>query len=250
MMTSNPETDLHTLTGAYALDALDDDERAAFEAHLDGCESCRAEVAGFRETAALLAHGTASEPPAQLRAAVLEQIDETRQLPPKVVPLRQRPPWVLRSLAVAAVLLGAVSIGLAISNGDLRGELEQVRTELAQGRDADLEELLREPDLVRASGTTDGAQVQVLASPTRNEGVVLTEGLSSPPEGEGYHLWLLDGQDGPTPAGVIQVGADGTGRQTLTGDLSQATGLGVTLEPVTGADAPTVDPLLMIDLPT
>ncbi|MYS39774.1 anti-sigma factor, partial [Streptomyces sp. SID5998] len=40
-------TDLHALTGAYALHALPDDERAAFERHLTGCSSCAREVAEF-----------------------------------------------------------------------------------------------------------------------------------------------------------------------------------------------------------
>jgi hypothetical protein len=44
------------LLGAFALDAVDDDERDLVEAHLAGCPRCRAEVEGHRETAALLAH--------------------------------------------------------------------------------------------------------------------------------------------------------------------------------------------------
>ena len=38
--------DLHTLTGAYALDALDPDERDAFEAHLPDCDPCRTRSRG------------------------------------------------------------------------------------------------------------------------------------------------------------------------------------------------------------
>ena len=37
----------HEQAAAYALDALDPDERRAFEAHLDGCARCREEVASF-----------------------------------------------------------------------------------------------------------------------------------------------------------------------------------------------------------
>ena len=57
-------SEVHNLTGAYALDALDDIERARFEQHLATCEDCRAEVAELRETAALLAETTAVTPPA------------------------------------------------------------------------------------------------------------------------------------------------------------------------------------------
>jgi anti-sigma factor RsiW len=40
--------------GAYVLGALDDDERRAYEAHLETCAPCRARVAELRDTAALL----------------------------------------------------------------------------------------------------------------------------------------------------------------------------------------------------
>ena len=43
------EMDVHKLTGAYAMDALDELERARFEQHLATCEDCRAEVAELRE---------------------------------------------------------------------------------------------------------------------------------------------------------------------------------------------------------
>ena len=37
-------TDLHTLSGAYALDALSAEEAEEFRTHLDGCQACREEV--------------------------------------------------------------------------------------------------------------------------------------------------------------------------------------------------------------
>ena len=53
--------DIHALSGAYAVDALDDIERAGFERHLAECADCRAEVASLRETAALLAEDAATD---------------------------------------------------------------------------------------------------------------------------------------------------------------------------------------------
>ena len=49
------EPDVHTLTGPYVLDALPEDERAQFEAHLAGCDFCSTEVAELREAAVKLA---------------------------------------------------------------------------------------------------------------------------------------------------------------------------------------------------
>ena len=83
------EMDVHKLTGAYAMDALDELERARFEQHLAQCEDCRAEVAELRETAALLAETTAVTPPASLRDSVLAGISQVRPLAPEVPTLAQ-----------------------------------------------------------------------------------------------------------------------------------------------------------------
>ncbi len=63
---------------AYALGALDADERAAFEAHLAGCARCAAEVRQFRDVGVLLAREAGAESPSQspspsLRARILSE---------------------------------------------------------------------------------------------------------------------------------------------------------------------------------
>ena len=77
--------ELHLLTGAYALDALDPAERAAFEEHLATCESCQAEVKELRATAGLLGAAAAETPPPSLKERVMAEVDRTRQDPPLVV---------------------------------------------------------------------------------------------------------------------------------------------------------------------
>ena len=74
--------DLHTLTGAYALDAIDGSERERFEHHLVRCQPCEYEVRGLQETATRLGQAVASRPPAQMKARVLAAVATTRQLPP------------------------------------------------------------------------------------------------------------------------------------------------------------------------
>ncbi|MBO0842203.1 MAG: zf-HC2 domain-containing protein, partial [Nocardioides sp.] len=63
--------DVHALVGAYLLDALDDDERTDFEAHLAQCESCADEVGSLRAATAALADPLRSEPAPELRERVL-----------------------------------------------------------------------------------------------------------------------------------------------------------------------------------
>ena len=53
-MNTHDSADIHALSGAYAVDAVDDIERAEFERHLATCADCREEVASFRATAVQL----------------------------------------------------------------------------------------------------------------------------------------------------------------------------------------------------
>ena len=79
-------SEIHALSGAYAVDALDDIERAQFERHLAECAECRAEVDSLREAAALLAETTAATPSDALRDRVLADIATVRPLPPLTAP--------------------------------------------------------------------------------------------------------------------------------------------------------------------
>jgi anti-sigma-K factor RskA len=76
----NPDT--HALAGAYAVNAVTDEERVSFELHLDQCADCRAEVAELRAAAGMLATNVELPPPPALRASVLSAISQTRQLSP------------------------------------------------------------------------------------------------------------------------------------------------------------------------
>ena len=78
--------DTHLNTGVMALNAMPDDEIDNELSHLESCESCAAELAGFRETAALLGSAAAETPPASLRRSVMAAIAITPQLPPLVWP--------------------------------------------------------------------------------------------------------------------------------------------------------------------
>ncbi|HEY1564228.1 MAG TPA: zf-HC2 domain-containing protein, partial [Gaiellaceae bacterium] len=104
--------DVHDLTAAYALHALDPDEAEAYERHLSQCEECREELAGLNGAAAQLAFGTvAPVPPPRLRAVILDAAAAERT---NVVPLLRRR-WVARGLAVAAAAAACVVVGLAVA---------------------------------------------------------------------------------------------------------------------------------------
>ncbi|MBL0804656.1 zf-HC2 domain-containing protein, partial [Streptomyces albidoflavus] len=75
--------ELHTLTGAYALHALPEEERAAFDRHLADCPACTTEVAELTATAARLGLAEAAVPPPAMKDQVLRRIGEVRQEPPR-----------------------------------------------------------------------------------------------------------------------------------------------------------------------
>ena len=105
---------IHELTAGYALDALDDDERRAYEEHLEDCERCRDELASFGGVAGALA--LAASGPARAPGAARPRARGARAEPQNVVPLarRQRRTLLAPAFAAAAVAAAAVAIGLGI----------------------------------------------------------------------------------------------------------------------------------------
>lgn len=75
--------DLHRLSGAYALHALSEDEREAFERHLTGCEPCAQEAAELCATAARLGLAASAAPRREMRDQVLRRITTVRQETPR-----------------------------------------------------------------------------------------------------------------------------------------------------------------------
>jgi Anti-sigma-K factor rskA/Putative zinc-finger len=104
--------DFQELLGAYALDAVDADERAWLEDHLRECPRCRDEVEQHREVAALLAYPGAPAP-ADLWDRVSAALGPGEPSPnlAALYPLRARArrPWPLLAAAAAiVVVLGAL----------------------------------------------------------------------------------------------------------------------------------------------
>lgn len=244
--------DLHTLTGAYALNALPDDERVRFEAHLEGCRPCLDEVTELQAATARLGELAYEPPSADLRDRVLAQIDlvpqdepATPDLPAPVTSLESRrrvPGWVAGVAGAAAAALVVAVAGLAVVVNDLSGQLSDAETKTTQ-----LEEVLAAPDAatVTAEGP-DGAMGRVVASPAMGEAVLVSADMEPAPHGHTYEAWLID--DGFTSVGLFDPDDDGRAMHMVAGDLSQAVAIGVTVEPVGGSPEPTTDPVMVFEL--
>ncbi|HEY4453683.1 MAG TPA: anti-sigma factor [Pseudonocardiaceae bacterium] len=240
--------DVHTLTGAYALDALDPDERAEFETHLAECSACTHEVAELRATAARLGAAVASTPPENLKGRVLLTIARTRQEPssgPRLVgrdPNRRRT-WTVRlSVAAAVIAVAAAGTfgGIAIS---ANSALHTAQSQLNQ--EAPVEQLLSAPDLRIASGTAAGGWATLFTSHQLGRSVLITAHMPVQATNKTYQVWGM----GPAGAASLAVLGNGSGGTFTLSGLGSATTIGITLEPAGGSRQPTSAPIMQFSIP-
>jgi hypothetical protein len=243
--------DLHSLSGAYALDALEGGaERDRFTRHLNRCQSCAGEIRGFREVATALAFAAATEPPPELRDRVLAAAARTRQLPPEVRtharPRRTRAwvpwvPWLSGAIATASIVV-AVLFGFAQAH--TQQELNQARAvnqAIALVLSAPHVQLLTRP-------TSKGGVATVVLAADRHELVVTTNGLPALPAGKVYQLWLI-GKTKIVSAGLLPASNAGLTAPVLAAGVVKGDTLGLTVEPAPGSAQPTTKPILALPLP-
>lgn len=235
--------DVHSLIGAYVLDALDDIDRAAFDRHLRDCEVCRLEADELFEVTARLADGAWSVPPPALRDNVLAAIGNTRQVPPEVparpaAPVAPRSRRGLRLVAAAAAVVTAVGAATAVYQvQDQRVRDAQATAEAARAREDRVRAILAAPDLVvREQPLTSGGRVTVASSRLRDAGVIMLAAESAPAPGRVYQMWTIragapvsEGPLGPGESAAVKV-VEG---------LPAASGVGITIETAPGAATPT-----------
>ncbi|GHH47998.1 anti-sigma factor [Lentzea cavernae] len=233
--------DLHTLTGAYAVNALSDFERTAFEAHLTRCESCAVEVAELAATASRLGAAVEFAPPPQLRARVLAAAAETRQLPPHTarVPNPRRVRWA-GGLLAAACLVAAVFVTVQYTQTGQERQLAQLSSEYSRFSD-----FLSTPDAKLVNGTApNGATGTAVVSASRDEALFLAKGLPDPGADRVYQLWLIGADNDPQPAGLL----DSRSAPVVVNGLSGVQKVALTVEPRGGSPKPTSDAVMAMPL--
>ncbi len=219
--------DLHALTGAYAVDALDDLERARFERHLAECADCRAEVEEFRDAAGLLPETTATAPPAALRDRVLAEVATVRPLPPEAgspaaMSTRQRAPRrILAGLVAAAVAL--IVLGGAVATVWHPWAAEDGTEQRLSAEDA----VIQATDAEKVRANIGDATATVYRSRSLDHAVVVTRNMPPAPEGYDYVLWF----DHNGRLVVDSAMPEGPNNKILMhGDAADADGVGITVE--------------------
>jgi anti-sigma-K factor RskA len=228
------------LLGAYALDAVPEDERHLVEEHLAVCEACRREVMEHRETVALLSGGEAAPVGVWNRiAADLEPETPVSLEAQRDVRAPRRIGRWATGLVAAAAALAIVALGVKVVEQDRRldrlaGASEDRALALAA------EAALRDPAARRVTlSSTDGAtSVEAVVLPD-GTGYLYRNDLQPLPPGQTYQLWAL-GKTDPISAGVLGP-EPGVVAFSVDPDI---TGLAITREPAGGVVAPTSDPLV------
>jgi len=231
--------DVHLLAAAYAIDAVDESERVAFEAHLADCEVCRAEVDDFRAIHSPMAQAQAVTPAPALKARVLAEIDHTRQLSPsvrpaspapRVAPAPSRRNWMMMVAAAAAALVLVVGVTV-FTRSDTADPFAAELAMVMEQPDAQVVELDQQP--------SEAGRFKVAWSDTLHRAVVIGEELAVAPTGKAYELWLI------TPSAsmamhVLDPAADGNVHASF--DMPQTPSKwAITVEPETGAEVATGD---------
>jgi anti-sigma-K factor RskA len=226
--------EIHELSAAYALDALDPAERDAYEEHLARCAECREAVAAFQDVAADLAYeADAPPPPPALRERILA---EARTDGSNVVAFPRRR-WLAPVAAAAAVAAGVAALALSFWAADLSQQLDDERASLHLSEEAVA--MLADPDARRIP--LDGAEGMLVVDEESGEGWLVLRGLESAPSERTYEAWVIE--DGEAvPAGLFAGGGVST-VVSLAAPVSEGAVVAVTLEAEGGVDQPTQDPL-------
>lgn len=235
---------MHALTGAYVLDALDPDERDAYLEHLRGCAECRDEVASLLGVATRLGASPAVAPPPELRAAVIAQVGRTAQSGPAIAPsgshrvVRRWTRWPALAVAAAVTLLGVVG-----------------GTALHREREAAIASAAMQSKVMRIASAPDAVSVDVdlglthlVMSSEMQSAALMGEDVAMPsPAGAVYQLWMMH-DDGSAAPGPTFVPHDGELMVVLEGDLADVVELAVTVEPRGGSPSPSDEMVAHIEL--
>lgn len=240
---------LHALTGAYVLDALDAAELAAFERHLATCAECREEVGALRAATARLGATQAAPVPGGLRARVLAEASRTPQARPDVGPLGSRPSsrggrpgraptartWLLP--AAAAAVVGSLAVGGVALDRAREARAEAARMSTAM-------HVLAAPDAV----THDMALGSAHLVTSREMGAAVLMGADvPPPDGGVYQVWMMHTDGSPAPGPTFLPDA-GEVMAVVEGDLTDVAELMVTVEPTDGDATMSTEVVAVVEL--
>lgn len=227
--------------GAYLLEALPEDERAAFEAHLETCAECREDVAMLRVASdSLPASVQQISPPPELKSRIMAVVQAEADLLAAAsgdrADLPERPRergwlgWLTARPGFAAagvallLLVGGVGGALVRRGDDGRVVIPRVERALAENATAKL--IIHDTD----------SKLTVAHMP-------------APPHDRVYQVWIKRPHHDPEPTSALFTPRkSGDGAVSVPGSLKGVEAVMVTDEPAGGSPVPTREPVIIADV--
>jgi hypothetical protein len=207
--------ELRELLGAYALDAVDDDECAQVERFLERSPDARHEVAQLREVASLLV-----QPDREAPRSLWQGIEQALEVEPPALAVaderpRRSPPWFRRPLftrlAVVGAGLGVIAlvVTVVVLSQDMSDQEDRVQ-ELAQRVEQsrvreDALAMATDPEAQTANlDARDGERAATVVAMPDGHGYFVADDLPVLREGRTYQLWAMTGE--PDEPRVVSAG--------------------------------------------
>jgi anti-sigma-K factor RskA len=235
-------SDLHTPflenIPAYALGALDADEVAALEAHLQTCASCRTELAEYRSLSeSLLTAVPPQQPSAALRKRLQSQLPSAR----KTI-TRPRFNWSWNQLAIggALALLLLMNLYSIVQMRSLQLAQTQLNRQIRTGQT--LMSMLSYPATQRLSIGDQNVVGSILVDKERNMVALIVWNMPQLDETKTYQIWLIDPKGDRVSGGIFRPESDQPYTTQIIWpkqSLTNFVGIGVTVEPSGGSEQPT-----------
>lgn len=270
--TVGPCEELRELLPAYSIGATTEEETRRVRTLLEQCPEVAADLGAYAALSEVFYEQVEPvEPPAALHDRLMAAIGDadthpadtdttadTRPSPPAddTSPFarvdaartdgRRRIHWLAwAGLAAACVALVITNVYWISRLNDVRGQVEALRR---QQQDIVTLASAREVQRVVLTGTQPGSETAALASvlwnPESQRAWLFTDELPPLPPDQTYQLWLIDDQ-GPVSAGTFRPDTDGQGLHAFEAQapLPAYSLIGISVEPASGSEAPTTDPI-------
>jgi anti-sigma factor RsiW len=214
-------SDIESLLCAYALGAVNEDERTAITAHITNCQSCQQQLQHLHTASGQLSIDVPQlHPSSALKERIMHEVRTEAELFKAArttpTPRRRRPSlqFALPALALAAV----IAVIIVISGG--QGSV-----------------------IVKPSNTAIQATLRINGSSAK----LVADDIPAPNANHIYEVWLENAQGTISPANILFTVHDQRADISIP-NLHGATQVLITREPAGGSPQPTTAPLLMFSV--
>jgi anti-sigma-K factor RskA len=233
--------EMYELLGAYALDAVDADERAEIEQLLAVDPRAAAEVREHREVATMLAF-SGTRAPEEVWDRIAASLGERAPAPgpelAKVIPIAdRRSRRIRRAIVAVAAAAAALLVGVVGANLADRGAKDPLAASVAKARDD------RNTLTYSLAPTAGGGQPVEALVDEKGHGYLLGDSLPAIARDRTYQLWGIMNNGKVISLGVLGSGPE-TEQFTIDGDLAK---LAITEEVAGGVAVSSNTPLYVGD---